>query len=230
MRVIVLSALGLAACSDQDLVKSDDTAGEDSGAGRSACPPYAGLDAAGTRWRWTFETADSAGSREDTLVEAGVAPVLSRVQEGGGEGWSTTSELELRYRCDADGAWLVGQSYHSSNTTTSGTFEDTGTMAWDPGWLVVPWGFDNASTWEVAFTITTESERYGTTEASWSGSYMVENTETVETGVGQVEALEAVGAGDAGEGATWMDQSLRHPEMGLVSDGGTFYLAEYEAG
>lgn len=229
MSVILVGLSLLAGCSDQGIVKTDDTAGgDDTAAG--PCPPYAGLDAAGTRWSWTFETDASAGTREDLLVESGAAPVLSRVQEGGGEGWSTTSELELRYRCDAEGAWLVGESYHSSNTTTSGTFEDTGTMAWDPGWLVVPWGFDNASTWEVAFTITTESERYGTTEASWSGSYMVENTETVETGVGQVEALEAVGAGDAGEGATWMDQSFRHPQIGVVSDGGTFYLAEYEAG
>lgn len=225
----------LVGCSDQDLVKTDDTAAGDDTGGDSAdhsttCPPYAGLDAAGTRWTYEFTGTDSHAIRQDHLTEAGVAPVLSRDQAGSGEGWSTTSELELHYRCDAEGAWLVGQTYHSVNVTSHGKFEDRGSVVWSPGWLFVPWSMDSATTWDVAFTVTTESEQYGTVEASWSGRYMVENTETVETGVGSVEALEVVGGGSAGENATWMDTSYRHPEMGVVGEEGSFALTEYTPG
>lgn len=211
----------LAACSDVNLAKDDETPTGTPTGEAGLCPDYSGFGAVGQTWSWTFSNTsyDSVSSVElVSIVDDRVT--LQTSAEATGATFTGTWERVTTWRCDAEGAWLVSETVDTVQEETGAypyTYADTVTSTYSPGWLLVPVGMDSGSSWDVDFDLGTISATWGESTQPWEGTYFVENGEEVVTEAGTFQTLEVNGAGEL-DGGTWMDHDFRDRDAGVVLD------------
>src|SRR5262249_54891818 len=105
----------------------------------------------------------------------------------------------------------------SHHETDSSAYDAVGTTVYDPGLLMVAVGLESGKTWSVESDVLVTTDLWGDSEDHFTGAYMVENEDELETEGGTLTTYEINGAGDMDSGQ-WTAHDYRDADIGLVSE------------
>jgi hypothetical protein len=146
------------------------------------CPRYSGFDAQGAAWTWEA----GSGAWTETLDRF----------EGGGPVIVQDDETWWRYRCGADGLFLV-ESRAGTATTT-----------YEPPALILPVSIEDGDAWSSDQTASTVESGGDVTLRTTTVQYSVAGSQDLETAVGTFSTLYLVLLDENGEQTEeWRDVS-----------------------